>query len=112
MKKVLAGFAVIIILGAALTFIHWSLLIVAGILGGYLIKDVKKSALLGFLGGIISWSLLLVRYILSDYFSKVNAFINAVAGLPALPLTLKLGGIFALLGALIGAFARKVLKPS
>ncbi len=110
MKKDVLGFVLIIVLGAALTIVHWSLLIVAGIIGGYFIESMKKSAVLGFIGGILAWSLLFIPYLLSGYFSAVNSFINAVAGIPALPLTLIISGILALLGALIATTGKKVFK--
>ena len=92
---------------AVLAFVHWSTIIVAGIIGGYFIEDVKKSALLGLVGGIVAWSLSIARFVFSDYFGAVNAFINAAAGLPALPVMLIIGGILAMLGALIGAVGKK-----
>lgn len=110
MKKDLLGFVLIIVLGAALTVVHWSLLIIAGIIGGYFIESVKKSAVFGFIGGILAWLLLFIPYVLSGYFSAVNSFINAVAGIPALPLTLVIGGILALLGTLMGNTGKKVFK--
>ncbi|MBU7025027.1 MAG: hypothetical protein HXS40_12775 [Theionarchaea archaeon] len=107
MKKDFLGLVVIIVLGAALTVVHWALVVVAGILGGYLIEDFKKSALFGFLGGIFAWMLLIARFAAFAHFGAVSSFINAVAGLPALPLALVIGGILSLLGALIGATGKK-----
>lgn len=109
MKKDVLGFGIIIVLGAVLTYVHWSLLIVAGIIGGYFVESAKKAAVLGFIGGLLAWSLLFIPYLLSGYFSAVNSFINAVAGLPALPLTLVIGGIIALLATLIG-YTSKTFK--
>ncbi|MGC1121665.1 MAG: hypothetical protein WBA22_11285 [Candidatus Methanofastidiosia archaeon] len=108
MRKDILGFVVIVVLGAVLTVIHWVLVVIAGILGGYLIEDFKKSALLGVVGGVLAWLLLISRFAVSDHFGAVLSFINAVAGLPALPLTLVIGGILSLLGALIGATGKKV----
>ena len=105
----IAGFLLIVFLGAALTFIHWTLLIVAGIIGGYLIEDTKK-VLSAFVAGILAYLLLFLRYFFSEHFKAVTDFINSVAGLPALPAALLIGGILALLGALIGAFLHKTLK--
>lgn len=108
MRKDILGFVVIVVLGAALTVVHWVLVVIAGILGGYLIENFKKSALFGFVGGILAWLLLISRFAFSGHFGAVSSFINAVAGLPALPLTLVIGGILSLLGALIGATGKKV----
>ncbi len=108
MKKV-TGFLVVVFGGALLTMVYWPLLIVAGIMGGYLIEDTKK-AVTAFVGGVLSWSLLFLRYAFSGHFGAVNSFINAVAGIPALPLTLVVGGVLALLGALIGVTAKKILR--
>lgn len=107
MKKDILGCAVIVVLGAALTVAHWVLVVIAGILGGYLIEDYRKSALLGFVGGVLAWLLLVLRFAGSGHFGAVLSFVNAVAGLPALPLTLIVGGILSLLGALIGATGKK-----
>lgn len=107
-KNALIGFLVIIFLGAALTVVHWSLIIVAGIIGGYLMGT--KNIISAFIAGIIAWSLLFTRYVFSDYFGAVNSFINRVAGLPALPVTLVIGGILALMGALIGIYGKKVFQ--
>jgi hypothetical protein len=107
MRKDVTGFLVIIFLGAALTMVHWALLVIAGIVGGYVIEDTKKS-FYAFVAGILAWSLFFVRYVLSGYFGAVTSFVNAVAGLPALPLTLAIGGILALLGALVGGFLKKI----
>lgn len=106
MKKVVYGVVIIVILGAVLSVVHWSLLVIAGIVGGYIIEDTKKAAI-SFLAGVVSWSLLFTRYITSEHFSKVSAFINEVAGIPALFLVLIIGGILALLGAYIGVMGRK-----
>lgn len=108
MKRV-TGFLVIVFGGALLTIVYWPLLTVAGIMGGYLIEDMKKAAT-AFVGGVLSWSLLFLRYIFPGHFGAVNSFINAVAGIPALLLTLVIGGILALLGALMGVTVRKILK--
>lgn len=108
MRKDILGLVVIVVLGAALTIVYWALVVVAGILGGYLIEDFKKSAFLGFVGGVFAWLLLIARFALSGHFGAVSSFINAVAGLPALPLTLVIGGILSFLGALIGATGKKV----
>lgn len=109
MKKVILGFLAIVFLGALFTIVRWPLLIVAGIIGGYIIEDTKK-ALSAFFAGILAWALLFTRYVFSEYFGAVNSFINSVAGIPALPLTLVIGGILALFGALIGVYAKKVLE--
>jgi hypothetical protein len=108
-KKFLLGFAAIVFLGALFTLVHWFLLVVAGIIGGYLIGDTKK-ALTAFFAGILAWVLLFARYFVSGYFGDVNTFINTVAGIPALPLTLVIGGILALFGALIGVFGKKICE--
>ena len=107
MKKDVLGFGIIILGGAVVTFVHWSLLIVAGIIGGYFVESAKKAAVLGFIGGLLAWSILFIPYFLSEHFSAVNSFINTVAGLPALPLTLVIGGILALFAALMGNTAKK-----
>lgn len=109
MKKVLTGFFIIVFLGTVFTTLHWFLLVVVSIFGGYIIEDPKK-AVSAFFAGILAWALLIFRYMLSDYFGAVNTFINAVAGLPALPLTLLIGGILSLLGAFIGVTAKKVFS--
>jgi hypothetical protein len=109
MRKDVTGFLVIVVLGAALTIVHWFLLVIAGIIGGYIIEDSKKS-FWAFFAGILAWSLFFVRYSFSGHFGAVVSFMNAVAGLPALPLTLIIGGILALLGALIGRFLKKISK--
>ncbi len=108
-KNLPIGFLVIIFVGALFALLYWPLLIVAGIIGGYIIQDTKK-ALLAFLAGILAYSLLFLRYISSGYFGDVNTFISSVAGIPALPLILVIGGILALLGALIGATLYRVFK--
>jgi hypothetical protein len=108
-KNLPIGFLVIIILGALFALLYWPLLIVAGVIGGYIIQDTKK-ALLAFLAGILAYSLLFLRYTSSGYFGDVNTFISSVAGIPALPLTLVIGGILALLGALIGATLYRIFK--
>jgi hypothetical protein len=108
-KHFISGFLVIVFLGALLTYVYWPLLIVAGIIGGYLIQDTKK-ALSAFVAGILSYCILFLRFIFSGYFGKVTTFINSVAGVPALPLTLIIGGVLALLGALIGVSLYKIYK--
>lgn len=107
-KKII-GFLIIVFLGALLSTLHWSLLVVAAVIGGYLIEDTKK-AVSAFLAGIFAWGLLLSRYVFSPHFGAVNTFVNSVAGLPALPLMLLIGGILSLLGAFIGVTAKKAFK--
>ena len=108
-KNFVVGFLAIVFLGALFALLWWPLLIVAGVIGGYVIQDTKK-ALLAFLAGILAYFLLFLRYITSEYFGDVNTFISSVAGIPALVLTLVIGGILALLGALIGATLYKIFK--
>ena len=108
-RHVILGFLIIVFLGALFTYVYWPLLIVAGIIGGYVIQDTKK-ALSAFVAGILSYCILFLRFVSSDYFGKVSTFINSVAGIPALPLTLIIGGILALLGALIGVTLYKIFK--
>ncbi|MGD2246760.1 MAG: hypothetical protein PVF58_00015 [Candidatus Methanofastidiosia archaeon] len=111
MKKVLYSVFIIVFLGAALSIVHWSLLVIAGILGGYIIEETKK-ALTAFIAGILSWLLLFTRYFTSGHFGQVSTFINNVAGIPAFPLVLVIGGILALLGALIGVTGKKAFITS
>ena len=108
-KNFIVGFSVIVFLGALFALLYWPFLIVAGVIGGYVIQDTKK-ALLAFLAGILAYSLLFLRYVSSEYFGDVNTFISSVAGIPALILTLVIGGILALLGALIGATLYKIFE--
>ena len=108
-KRPVAGFLIIVFLGALLTLVYWPLLIVAAVIGGYFMENAK-TALSAFLAGICAWMLLFARYFLSGHFGAVNSFINSVAGLPALPVTLVIGGILSLLGALIGITLYKILK--
>lgn len=108
-KKILLGFFTIVFLGALLTVVHWSLLTVAAVIGGCLIGDSKKT-LSAFFAGILAWTLLISRYLFSGYFGTVNEFINKVAGLPALPLVLVIGGILSVLGALVGVTIHNVRK--
>lgn len=111
-RRWLLGFLVIVFGGAGLTLVYWPLVVVAAVIGGYLMEHGKwvLSALSALVAGCLAWSLLFVRYALTGYLGMVNHFINAVAGVPALPLTLLIGGVLALLGALIGMTLRKLIK--
>lgn len=107
--KFLLGFFIIVFLGAAATLVYWPAFVVVAIIGGYLMEDAKK-ALSAFVAGILAWSLLFLQYISSEHFGAAANFISAVAGIPALPLVLIIGGILSLLGALIGVYVHKILK--
>jgi hypothetical protein len=107
--KFLVGFLIIVFLGACATAVYWPSFAVVAIVGGYLIEDTKK-ALSAFVAGILAWSLLFLQFISSEHFGAVHTFISSVAGIPALPLTLIIGGILALLGALIGVYLHKIFK--
>jgi hypothetical protein len=111
MKRTVYGVLIIVFLGAALSVVHWSLLVIAGILGGYIIEDTKR-ALIAFIAGVLSWFLLFTRYFISGHFGQVSTFINNVAGIPALPLVLAIGGVLALLGSFIGVTGKKAFITS
>jgi hypothetical protein len=108
-NRTILGFILIVFAGAVLTVVYWPLLAVAGILGGYLMDSFKKS-FSAFIAGILSWALLLSPYLLSGSFGAVNAFMSSVAGLPAAAFTVVIGGILALLGALIGSTISSLVR--
>ena len=107
--RTILGFILIVPVGAVLTVVYWPLLAVAGIMGGYLMGSFKKS-LSAFIAGILSWTLLLSPYLFSGSFGAVNVFMSSVAGLPAAAFTVIIGGILALLGALIGSMISTLVK--
>lgn len=96
----------------------WILMVVAGFLGGFLIKKAGLGFLAGFLGVIVAW---LIYFIAFSFLGPVWAFADTLAGLFGLEgmgfvviiLALVLiGGLIGGLGALNGHFIGSLLSES
>ena len=96
----------------------WILMVVAGFLGGFLIKKAGLGFLAGFLGVIVAWLIYLVAF---SFLGPVWAFADTLAGVFGLEgmgfvviiLALVLiGGLIGGLGALNGHFIGSLLSES
>lgn len=93
----------------------WILMVVAGFLGGFLVKKAGKGFLVGFLGVIAAW---LVYFLVFSFLGPVWAFADVLAGLFGLTgmgivviiLALVLvGGLIGGLGGLNGHFIATII---
>jgi hypothetical protein len=96
----------------------WILMVIAGFLGGFLIKKAGLGFLAGFLGVIVAW---LIYFIAFSFLGPVWAFADVLAGLFGLEgmgfvviiLALVLiGGLIGGLGALNGHFIGSLVSES
>jgi len=87
--------------GLELTGVWWTML-VAGFVGGFLIRKLFKAIAVGFLGVLIGWTL----YFLA-FWMMAPAAVNLAFSLTSLfvVMTLILGGVLGALSGIIGALA-------
>jgi hypothetical protein len=99
---------VVVVLGVALELTRtWQLLVIAGVVGGLLAKNLRTAVLSGFLGLVIAWG----AYFLAHYTSMPASFATAFSHLSMfLAIGLVLAGLLGLFSALLSYFATSILK--
>jgi len=110
MKKLsfLPCLLITLIIGIALEFTKiWQLLVIAGIVGGFLAKNLKTAALSGFLGLLFTWGI----FFLIDYLKLPGSFALAFSNLSMfLGIGLILIALLGLFSALIGYFSAALIE--
>ncbi|MHA1582265.1 MAG: hypothetical protein ACTSYM_07235 [Candidatus Baldrarchaeia archaeon] len=110
MKKLgfLPCLLITLIIGVILEFTKiWQLLVIAGIIGGFLAKNAKTAALSGFLGLLFTWGV----FFLANYVKLPCSFTIAFSNLSMfLGIGLILIALLGLFSALIGYFSAALIE--
>lgn len=115
-KKLLLGIVFTAVVAGILSLIPlWHLVIIAGIIGGYMSVNMRKSIMSGALGILIYWGIYLIyfmitinAYIILDQIGAL--FIGESFGWLIIILILGMGTLFGALGGALGNFLRTFIK--
>lgn len=116
MKKFLIGIVITALVAGVISLIPlWHLVIIAGIIGGYLNGKMRKSILSGALGILLFWGLYAIYFIITTNayitLDQIGAlFLSKGFGWVILILILGMGFLFGALGGALGNILRIILK--